>query len=299
MFLYSSQKFLHDITYTTVKVSLRKAKESSISNLIEAIQERNDHVFERLKPDIPGLITSDVYWHAICYSGYVSKHNIRHAPKRELSVSPTPVSSESLEATQSSSSHSRSSRSKQIPFDRIKCMFCQKVTRKKVRALVNVSTYMACKTILAAAEVRGDDRMFLILRGVINDQCAAELKYHQSCHAVYTSMKSVNPTKPETGSEYSKAFDDLTAAIIPKLKDGKAYDMTSLLQKYQSLLQTQDVVSDRYTRQNIKQRLKIASAMKLSFTSLLIVPSWNLFIPVPSQYRALSMRHSRGLKTPT
>ena len=32
--------------------------------------------------------------------------------------------------------------------------------------------------------------------------------------------------------------------------------MTSLLQKYQSLLQTQDVVSDRYTRQTLKQRLK-------------------------------------------
>ena len=40
------------------KVSLRKAKESSISNLIEAMQERNDHVFERLKPDIPGLTTT-------------------------------------------------------------------------------------------------------------------------------------------------------------------------------------------------------------------------------------------------
>ena len=238
------------------KVSLRKAKESSISNLIEAMQERNDHVFERLKPDIPGLTTSDVYWHATCYSGYVSKHNIRLAPKQKLSVSPTPVSSESLEATQSSSSHTRSSRSKQIPFDRMKCMFCQKVTRKKIGDLVNVSTYMACKTILAAAEVRGDDRMLLILRGVNDDQCAAELKYHQSCHAVYTSMKSVNPTKPETGTGYSKAFDDLTAAIIPKLKAGTAYDMTSLLQKYQSLLQTQDVVSDRYTRQNLKQRLK-------------------------------------------
>ena len=173
------------------KVSLRKAKESSISNLIEAMQERNDHVFERLKPDIPGLRFSDVYWHAICYSGYVSKHNIRHAPKRKLSVSPTPVSSESLEATQSSSSHSRSSRSKQIPFDRMKCMFCQKVTRKKVRALVNVSTYIACKTILAAAEVRGDDRMLLILRGVNDNQCAAELKYHQSCHAVHYVNVSV------------------------------------------------------------------------------------------------------------
>ena len=281
------------------KASLRKAKKTSISNLIEAMQERNDHVFDRLKPDIPGLTTSNVYWHAICYSDYVSKHNIRHAPKRKLSVSPTPVSSDSLEATQSSSSHSRSSRSKQIPFDRMKCMFCQKVTRKKVKALVNVSTYMACKTILAAAEVRGDDRMLLILRGVNNDQCTAELKYHQSCHAVYTSMKSVNPTKPETGTGNSKTFDDLTAAIIPKLKAGKSYDMTSLLQNIKVFYKPKTWSRIVIRAKTLKKDSKIASAMKLSFISLLSIPSRNLFIPVLSQYRALSTRHSRGLKTPT
>ena len=40
---------------------------------------------------------------------------------------------------------------------------------EKIKALLNVSTYMACKTILAAAEVRGDERMLLVLRGVNND----------------------------------------------------------------------------------------------------------------------------------
>ena len=118
------------------------------------------------------------------------------------------------------------------------------------------------QTILAAAGVGGDDRMLLILRGVNNYQCAAELKYHQSCHAVFTSMNSVNPTKPETGTGYSKAFDDLTAAIIPKLKAGKAYDMTSLLQKYQSLPKTwsQIVISDK----TLSKDSKIASAISVS-----------------------------------
>ena len=41
--------------------------------------------------------------------------------------------------------------------------------------LLNVSTFVACKTILEAAEIRGDERMLLVLRGVNNDQCATEL----------------------------------------------------------------------------------------------------------------------------
>ena len=98
---------------------------------MEAMEERNDHVFERLKHEIPGLTTRDVYWHATCYSVYASKHNIQRAPKQKLSISPTPVTTTSLEADQSSSVVSRSSRSKQPLFDSSKCMFCQKLTRKK------------------------------------------------------------------------------------------------------------------------------------------------------------------------
>ena len=154
------------------KGSLWKAKESSISNLIEAMTERNGHAFELLKHEM---------------------------------------------------------------FDSSKCMFCQKVTRKKKLDLLNVSTYMACKTILAAAEVIGDENMLLVHRGVNNDQCAAELKYHHNCHASYTSIKSVKTTKPGTSTEYAYGFADLTATIVPKFVVGKAYDMTSLLHKYQVL----------------------------------------------------------------
>ena len=48
------------------KGSLRKAKESSISKLIEAMEKRNDHVFEQLKHEILGLTARDVHWHATC-----------------------------------------------------------------------------------------------------------------------------------------------------------------------------------------------------------------------------------------
>ena len=74
------------------KASLRKAKESSIINLIEAMKERNHHVLERLKPDVPNLISKEIYWRSNCYSVYSSKRNVQRAPKRKLSVSPTPSS---------------------------------------------------------------------------------------------------------------------------------------------------------------------------------------------------------------
>ena len=125
--------------------------------------------------------------------------------------------------------------------------FAKSLLEKKIKALLNVSTYMACKTILAAAKVRGDERMLLVLRGVNNDQCAAELKYHHNCHASYTSIKSVKTTKPGTSTEYANAFADLTATIVPKLVAGTAYDMTSLLHKHQVLLENQGVEPDNYT----------------------------------------------------
>ena len=83
---------------------------------------------------------------------------------------------------------------------------------------------MAYKTVLAAAKVRGDERMLLVLRGVNNDQCAAELKYHHNCHASYTSIKSVKTTIPGTSTEYTNAFADLIATIVSRLVAGKAYE---------------------------------------------------------------------------
>ena len=116
---------------------------------------------------------------------------------------------------------------------------------------------MACKTILAAAEVRGDGGMLLVLRGVNNDQCAAELQYmyHHNCHASYTSIKSVKTTKPGTSTEYANAFADLTATIVPKLVAGKAYDMTSLLHKYQVLSENQGVEPDNLKAKEIQWRV--------------------------------------------
>ena len=46
---------------------------------------------------------------------------------------------------------------------------------------------------------------------------------------------------------------------------GKAYDMTSLLHKYQVLLENQGVEPDNYTRQNLKQRLKNRFGDKIVF----------------------------------
>ena len=94
------------------------------------MEERNDHVFDRLKHEIPGLTARDVYWHATCYSVYASKHNIQRAPKRKVSISPTPVTPTFLEADQSSSVVSRPSRTKQPLFDSSNACFAKILLEK-------------------------------------------------------------------------------------------------------------------------------------------------------------------------
>lgn len=143
--------------------------------------------------------------------------------------------------------------------DWTKCLFCKKLSHKKVKYLINVSTFEVCNTIYSAADSIGDDDMLLILNGVSNDLVAAEAKYHKACLASYVSQKNVNVKAFKEAKQedvFAASFHELVVAIQPGIDAGKAYTMNSLLQKYKALLEAKSVPAHSYASQRMKLRLK-------------------------------------------
>ena len=233
---------------------LRKAKESSISNLISKLQIRQDEVYERLKTDFNLLHENEVFWHASCYATCTSKQNIKYAAKAV-----TEVEERAKKSTEPGSSE-RVSRSGVAPHDWSKCLFCKKRTYKKEKSMINASSLEVAETIRQCAEAKGDHHLLRILLGVNNDLVAAEAKYHKICHASYISKSNLKSQAfredAEKESVYDQAFHEMVISINGGLKSGHAYDMSSLLKKYAELLEEKGVDGQAYTKQKLKLRIK-------------------------------------------
>ncbi|CAH1277495.1 Hypp9664 [Branchiostoma lanceolatum] len=148
-------------------------------------------------------------------------------------------------------------RSQTISFDFSKCIFCQKQTHKKVKDLINVSTFEACQRIVEAARVKEDEELLRILGGVNNDLIAAEGKYHKACQASYTSKSNLKVVSSKVISDgFSLAFRDLLDAVQPHLDSGQAFTMSSLLDRYKTCLEKRHVDSTSYTTYHLKAKLQ-------------------------------------------
>ena len=154
----------------------------------------------------------------------------------------------------------RVSRSSVAPHDWSKCLFCEKRTYKKEKAMQNVSTFEAANTIRQCAEAKGDQNMLHVLLGVNNDLVAAEARYHKTCFASYVSKSNLkfSAFKEESGKEsaYDKAFLEMASEIRKGLESGKAYDMSLLLKKYTELLEKRGIDGQHYTKQKLKLCMK-------------------------------------------
>ena len=137
-------------------------------------------------------------------------------------------------------------------------MFCQHKSHKKNKEMFNISTFDACKNIKDAAEARGDVDM--IARIGDADLIAMGARYHNACRTKSTSKANINYTSFKEASRediYSEAFADLMIPVEDGIKQGKAYELTSLLTKYKSKLRERGIsTADSYTSQRLKLRLK-------------------------------------------
>ncbi len=191
------------------KDQLRKGRESSVANLISKLKIRQDDVYQRLSPDLDLLYENEVLWHASCYATYTSVQNtcIKYASSKASRVV------EAADTDDMSTEPSpRVSRSSVAPQDWSKCMFCKKITHKKL-TMQNVSTKEAGQNIRQCAEAKGDEDMLRVLIGANYDLVAAEAKYHKACFASYVSKSNLKSKafKEEAGKEsaYDQAFLEL------------------------------------------------------------------------------------------
>ncbi|KAK3724019.1 hypothetical protein QZH41_000590 [Actinostola sp. cb2023] len=113
---------------------------------------------------------------------------------------------------------------------------------------------------MQCANAKDDDDMIRILLGVKNDLVAAEARYHKTCYASYTSLSNLKwqclPEDEKKESAYDQAFQELVSEIEIGIKAWKAFDMSSLLNKYIGLLEKQGVDGHKYKTQNLKFRIK-------------------------------------------
>ena len=230
--------------------NLRKGK--AIETFVSAAKRRRDEVYSRLSGEVDDLAKRDVYWHSSCYSSYTSEQNIRYATAAQHHTD------EEVSGSKGKEVQSRTSRSSVNPTDWSKCLFCRNKTHKKVAAMYNVCTFEASERIRKAAEVKGDERMLHCLLSVNNDLIAAEAKYHKDCLSSYVSKSNLKHQGFDDGvSVHEAAFKELAQSIGHCiLEEGKAYDMSSLLLKYQDILKERGVDGASYTKHRLKERLK-------------------------------------------
>ena len=230
--------------------NLRKGK--AIETFVSAVKRRKDEVYSRLSGEIDDLSKRDVYWHSSCYSSYTSEQNIRYATAAHHHTD------EEVSGGKGKEVQSRTSRSSVNPTDWSKCLFCRNKTHKKVAAMYNVCTFEASERIRKAAEVKGDEQMLHCLRSVNNDLIAAEAKYHKDCLSSYVSKSNLKHQGFDDGmSLHEAAFKELAQSIGHCiLYEGRAYDMSSLLLKYQDILKERGVDGASYTKHRLKERLK-------------------------------------------
>ena len=100
--------------------------------------------------------------------------------------------------------------------------------------------------------------MLHCLLSVNNDLIAAEAKYHKDCLSSYVSKSNLKHQGFDDGvSVHEAVFKELAQSIGHCiLEEGKAYDMSSLLLKYQDILKERGVDGASYTKHRLKERLK-------------------------------------------
>ena len=115
------------------KENLRKGKQSSVKNFISKLQIRQDDVYERLSPNFDVLYNKEVLWHASCYATYTSEQNIKYATKHQSSM----VQKADIKCAKATNELcARISRSKAVPHDWSKCLFCKNRTLRQLNAWV-------------------------------------------------------------------------------------------------------------------------------------------------------------------
>ena len=193
--------------------------------------------------------SAGVVWHLPCYASYTSARNTWSAVY-SLQSQISDIESDCSKGKEGC----RPSRSAIDVTDMSKCLFCIKRTYLKSKDLVNVCTMKPSENIRKAAETQEDLSMLHVLRSISHDLIASEAKCHSNCYSLYILKK--DPKAEECISLREVSFQELVAKITRGIREGKTYDMTTLLTTYQSDWESKSVDTSSYSKQHLEARLQ-------------------------------------------
>ena len=135
------------------------------------------------------------------------------------------------------------------------CIFCKKKTQKNIKQMTMVRQFQACETIVQTATVKGDEDILRVTGAVNNDLVAAKARYHKACHATYIS-KNNQHYEGRQETSYDVAFQKMPEYMSIDLDGGKAFEISTVIGRYNDYLNEQQMSLDSYTTRRLKLRLK-------------------------------------------
>ena len=93
-------------------------------------------------------------------------------------------------------------------------------------------------------------QLFHMMRSVNDDLFAADAKYHKNHVSLFILLRRENQAKM-TDLLYEPAFQELADDLATGIKKAKAYDMASLLLRFQESLDKRGTGSVSYTKQHV------------------------------------------------
>ena len=208
---------------------------------------RNDHIWLTMMNHWRGGPKGG--YHRQCYQSYTNVGNISRIEGTANKAAPASANQEiAADEPSKEPPAKRFHRSHVQRFDIDKCIICQvekckrgKGARSREALTQNISEYGSA-SLLRAAEIRGDNRVLLQIKG--QDCIAREIKYHRSCYKNYVRLETLTKleaqncaTEDKESRGYSKAFGKLChylqSEVIIKTR---ILNMTELVGKFISHL---------------------------------------------------------------
>ena len=172
------------------------------------------------------------------------------------------------QCSEDSSEPSISTRSKvctNIDFKSV-CFFCEKITRKNDRKLVRVQWPNFWESLEEKCSEKEDHNLQMKIGGDFSKLPALEARYHKDCHALYMKNKLSSSGRK---SPYDEAFDRLVDYLMPFLNNGRATEMSNLLDKYKEFLSEieseDDIDPNSYRTERLKARMQKHFGQSIAF----------------------------------
>lgn len=236
---------------TTEDSLVKNPKQESFTRIKEASIRRQDSIFTILD-SVQG--DCDYKYHRSCYSVYTSKVNISRKEKQVLCEKTPPTEpSELLKPTPVVT------RSVLPPCDYKKCIFCQKITKKKVSTIYRVSEEQRAIKLLKICRERQDD-VFTRLSTCYDakDIFAADIMYHKLCMLSYFNEQasSSHVFVKEQQLTVEDAFSSLVLEIDDNLKI-KCLELSSISSRLKNICIEKGIdvsIDNRLTKKLLLQK---------------------------------------------